>query len=219
MRAILWAYKVVGLCLLAAVSGGCSGCNSNKGRLNGGGSTFVDPIMQKWSADYKQAKGVEIDYKKSGSGNGITQMTARTFDFGCTDAPMNKEQTEAAAKEGGEVVHAPLIMGAIVVVYNLPTVDKQLVLDGKTLAGIYTGQVKNWDHAFIKALNPEVQLPNTPIIPVYRRKEAARRRPSPSFWRKRTRYSLKTSAPHRNRNGRKWSEPPANRATMASPAS
>jgi len=154
--------------LLLAIS--CCGCSKGPKRINGGGATFVDPIMQKWSAVYKDEKGLEIDYKKSGSGNGIQQMTARTLDFGCTDAPMSKEQTEAAGKEGGEVIHLPVVMGAVVVVYNLPSIDKQLVLDGKTLADIYLGNIKTWDHEAIVALNKDLKgkLPSIAIVPVYR---------------------------------------------------
>ena len=34
-------------------------------------------------------------------------MTAKTIDFGCTDAPLNEEQIKKAAAEGGDVVHIP----------------------------------------------------------------------------------------------------------------
>ncbi|MGL6095516.1 MAG: substrate-binding domain-containing protein, partial [Fimbriiglobus sp.] len=53
-------------------------------RLSAGGATFVDPIMQAWAGDYKKVKGTEIDYLKSGSGKGITDLTARQIDFGCS---------------------------------------------------------------------------------------------------------------------------------------
>ena len=159
------------VCLAAISLPFISGCGSKDvKRINGGGATFVHPIMEKWSAVYKEAKGVEIDYKKSGSGNGIQQMTSKTFDFGCTDAPMNKEQTETAQKEGGEVIHVPVTMGAVVLIYNLPGLEQQLILDGKTIADIYLGNVKTWDDPAIGELNPELKgkLPKTPIIPVYR---------------------------------------------------
>jgi phosphate transport system substrate-binding protein len=149
------------------VSGGCS-CNTN--RINGGGSTFIDPIMQKWSDVYNETTHVEIDYKKSGSGDGIQQMLVKTIDFGCTDAPMNREQTQAACEEGGEVIHIPLAMGAVVLVYNLPGINEQIVLDGKTIARIYLGEIKTWNDEAIAALNAGLRekLPDAPIVPVYR---------------------------------------------------
>jgi phosphate transport system substrate-binding protein len=155
---------------------GCSGCGKDVKRLNGGGATFVDPIMQKWSAVYKEQKGVEIDYKKSGSGNGIQQMIAKTIDFGCTDAPMNAEQLDTAKKEGGDVIHVPVIVGSVAVIYNLPEAgDRQLILSGKVIAKIYQGiadgdgvKAVRWNDPEILALNPGVNFPNKEIVPVYR---------------------------------------------------
>ncbi len=147
-----------------------SGCSCNANRINGGGSTFVDPIMQKWSDVYNETAHVEIDYKKSGSGDGIQQMLVKTIDFGCTDSPMNREQTEAALEEGGEVIHVPLTMGAVVLVYNLPGIDEQIVLDGKTIARIYLGEIKSWNDEAIVDLNAGLRgkLPDLAIVPVYR---------------------------------------------------
>src|SRR5215211_2956214 len=79
--------------ILAAATFTAPGCGKGEvKRLNGGGATFVDPIMQKWSTVYNDTKGIEIDYSKSGSGDGIKNTTNKTLDFGCSDAPMNKEQ-------------------------------------------------------------------------------------------------------------------------------
>jgi len=138
--------------------------------ITGGGSTFVNPIMQKWSAVFHEKTAVKIDYKKTGSTDGIKQMTTRTIHFGCTDVPMSKEETETAGAQGGEVIHVPVAMGAIAIVYNLPGIDKQLILDGKTLADIYLLNVKSWNDPKIAELNPELKgnLPDLPIVTVYR---------------------------------------------------
>ena len=121
-------------CLFGAVVLMSSGCGSKGSkRINGGGSTFIDPIMQKWSTVYKDTKGFEIDYSKSGSGDGIKNMTAMTLDFGCSDAPMNKEQTEIAKAKGGDVVHIPMTIGAVAIVYNVPGLKSRLTLSGKVM--------------------------------------------------------------------------------------
>src|SRR5690242_16072876 len=89
-----------------------AGCDSKRAeRLSGGGSSFVDPIMQKWSDEYKKSAGVEIDYSKSGSSDGIKKMSEKELDFGATDAPMKKDQVAEAAGKGGDVVHVPLVAG------------------------------------------------------------------------------------------------------------
>jgi phosphate transport system substrate-binding protein len=145
-----------------------TGCGERKSeRLSGGGATFVDPIMQKWSAEYKAATGIEIDYSKSGSSDGIKKMTEKELDFGCSDAPMKKEQVEAARAKGGEVVHVPVIAGGVAVIYNLPGLA-DLKLSGPVIAEIYLGKIKKWNDEAIAKLNPGAQLPELAIVPVYR---------------------------------------------------
>jgi phosphate transport system substrate-binding protein len=147
-----------------------AGCGKPKLRLNGGGSSFVNPMMTKWASEYDKLKGVEVNYQSIGSGGGIQQMTAKTFDFGCTDAPMNDEQLEKARSNGGEVIHIPLVMGAVVPAYNLEEVkeEKPLVFSGKVLADIYLGKIKKWNDPALKALNPSAALPDKPIAVVHR---------------------------------------------------
>jgi hypothetical protein len=150
---------------------GLAGCSHSSQRISGGGATFVNPIMQKWSGEYKRAKNVEIDYVAKGSGYGIEQMTARTIDFGCTDAPLTAEQVAAARQKGGDVVHIPLTMGAVAVVYNVPEVaGHRLRLTGEVLADIYRRDpsVQKWNAPRIAELNPGVALPDTDIVVVAR---------------------------------------------------
>jgi phosphate transport system substrate-binding protein len=156
------------LALVPLVAALATGCGERKTeRLGGGGATFVDPIMQKWSAEYKATTGVEIDYSKSGSSDGIKKMTERELDFGCSDAPMKKEQVEAAMAKGGEVVHVPVIAGGVAVIYNVPGVA-DLKLSGPVIAEVYLGKIKKWNDGAIAKLNPGIQLPDLAVVPVYR---------------------------------------------------
>ncbi len=154
-----------GLLVLGAVAG-CGG--GQKQRLNGAGSTFVYPMMSKWAAEYDTARAVEVNYQSIGSGGGIQQMTAKTADFGCTDGPMNEEQLQKARDTGGEVVHIPLVMGAVVPAYNLAEVKEPLTFSGPLLADIYLGKVKKWNDKAIQKLNPGVRLPEKDIGVVHR---------------------------------------------------
>jgi phosphate transport system substrate-binding protein len=137
-------------------------------RLNGGGSSFVYPLMTKWVRIYKEARGVEVDYASTGSGNGIQQMTVHNLDFGCSDAPMNEQQLQKAAKEGGNVLHIPLVMGGVVPAYNLPEIDKPLRFTGEILAGIFLGEIKKWNDPKLRAVNDGVNLPDRDIAVVHR---------------------------------------------------
>jgi len=87
--------------------------------LNGSGSSFVGPMMSKWTRDYKKAKEVEINYTTVGSGRGIAQITSQDVDFACTDAAMNEEQMQKANAAGGEVLHIPVVLGGVVPAYKL----------------------------------------------------------------------------------------------------
>ena len=169
-RNLLQLAAVFGFTISAITGCSCSSSDSGGGakRLSGGGATFIDPIMQEWKQEYLSAKGVEIDYQAKGSGNGIQQMTEKTIDFGCSDAPMNKKQLEAAKEKGGDVIHIPLTMGPVVVAYNLPGVEKPLVFTGPVIADIYLGKIKKWNAKEIQELNKDVKLPDADIFPVYR---------------------------------------------------
>jgi phosphate transport system substrate-binding protein len=61
--------------------------------INGAGATFPFPLIDTWRVEYPDVQlGVSINYQSIGSGGGIAQFTARTVDFGATDAPLNPER-------------------------------------------------------------------------------------------------------------------------------
>jgi phosphate transport system substrate-binding protein len=163
-----------GLCLLAA--GGCGGgAGTGKGgapsgvsRLNGAGSSFVKPMMDDWAKAYLAEKGIEVNYQSKGSSTGIEQATNKEIDFGCSDAPLNELQLKSAQQKGGAVLHIPLVMGAVVPVYNLAGVDKPLNFSGPVLADIFRRKIKKWNEEPLKELNPGVMLPDHDIKVVHR---------------------------------------------------
>ncbi len=134
--------------------------------INGAGATFPAPIYTKWFQDYNKANpSVEINYQSIGSGGGIKQLTARTVDFGASDAPMSDDELKAA---GAPVLHIPTVLGAVVVTYNIPGLKNSIKLDATTLADIFRGQITKWNDARITALNKGMNFPATPIVVVYR---------------------------------------------------
>lgn len=144
-------------------SGGSSSTGSSK-TLVGAGSTLIAPLMSQWQPTYDTASGVAVTYGAIGSGGGIEQITARTVDFGASDAPMTSAQ--ATACKG--CVQIPWALAATVVTYHVAGVPNQLKLTGPVLADIYLGQITMWNAPQIKALNPGVSLPALKITPVYR---------------------------------------------------
>src|SRR5437763_14833204 len=147
--------------LLAVAAAGVAAATASAAtNLRGAGSSFVAPLVAQWQGNYKSAS---VDYNPIGSGGGIAAITARTVDFGASDAPLSKD--EFAACKG--CVQIPWALSATATPYNLD-LNKRLRLNGKVLAGIYLGQIRSWNDKRIKALNPGVKLPSTKITPVYR---------------------------------------------------
>ena len=133
--------------------------------LTAAGATFPYPIYSKWFDMYEQAHGVKINYQSIGSGGGIQQLTAKTIDFGASDAPLSDDETK---KMPGAVVHIPTVAGADVVTYNVPGVTTGLKLTGDAIAGIFLGTIKKWNDPAIKKANPDVKLPDTAISVAHR---------------------------------------------------
>jgi phosphate transport system substrate-binding protein len=134
--------------------------------LTGAGATFPAPLYSKWFDSYATKSGVKINYQSIGSGGGIRQLSEQTVDFGASDAPMS--DAELAKAKGGQVLHIPTALGAVVIIYNLPQVPTGLKLTGEVVAAIYQGQITKWNDARIASLNPGVQLPSTDILVVHR---------------------------------------------------
>jgi len=134
-------------------------------QLLGAGSSFDNPLFTKMFAVYNSSTGVQINYQSIGSGAGISQLTAKTVDFGASDAPMNGKQDSALS---APAVHIPVTAGAVVLSYNLPEVKEQLQFSPAVLADIFMGTISKWDDAKIAAINKGVKLPSMPILIAHR---------------------------------------------------
>jgi len=141
--------------------------------LQGSGSTFVEPILRVWSAYYAEETGerVGVNYQGKGSGAGITDVTRRLTDFGCTDHPMSARQVAEAQAVGGDVLHVPLVLGAVVLIYYLPDLPPDappVEFTGEVLADLFLGVITNWSDPRLRALNPGLALPDLAVQPVTR---------------------------------------------------
>lgn len=131
------------------------------------GSTLLLPLMQIWAARYtRQFPGVTIATAGGGSKEGITDASAGSADIGTSDAYLSSGDLV----QNPALLNIPLVVSAQVVAYNVPGIGAgtNLVLDGKVLAAMYEGTITTWDDPMIKALNPHVSLPATPVVPVHR---------------------------------------------------
>lgn len=144
---------------------GCSPREESARRtLNGAGATFPYPVYANWAYSYNQVSGVTMNYQSIGSGAGIAQIQAGTVDFGASDAPLTKEELDAAG-----LVQFPLIMGGVVPVVNIEGVGAgALRLTPALLSGIFLGTIENWNDPAIAQVNPGLTLPDRAITVVHR---------------------------------------------------
>ena len=136
--------------------------------VTGAGSTFVTPILARWTASYmadnRVSGGTKIVYSSVGSGAGLEEIKARKVDFGASDQPLPPEQL---AKFG--LGQFPLVIGGVVPVVNIAGIAPgRLRFSGAVLAGIYLGKITQWNDPAITRLNPGVSLPSANIAVVHR---------------------------------------------------
>jgi phosphate transport system substrate-binding protein len=133
-------------------------------QITGAGATFPAPVYTKWGEAAKAALGLELNYQAIGSGGGQNQILNRTVDFGASDAPM-----DPAKLESGKLLQFPTVMGAVVVIVNLPGIAiDQVKLTGELVTEMYQGTITKWNDPKLAELNKGVTLPNLAIAPVYR---------------------------------------------------
>jgi phosphate transport system substrate-binding protein len=140
-------------------------------QINGAGATFPLPLYTEWTYDYQAIDpAVALNYQGIGSGGGKKAIIDGTVDFAGSDSLLNEDEYA----RGKDLQMLPVVAGAVVPIYNIkwnasaPT--SPLVLDGKTLVGIYNGSIKKWNDPSILTLNPTLKdaLPDGNITVVHR---------------------------------------------------
>jgi len=156
-----WIIAAVTLLLLLS---GCSG--EPVVQIHGKGATFPAPLYQRWIALFERARpDIEIHYSAVGSGAGIRVTIERTAHFGASDALLTAAQQQQLP---ADLLILPMVLGPVVMAYNLPDFDAELTLDGDTIAAIYLGQITRWNDSRLAALNPGVDLPDLEIHVAHR---------------------------------------------------
>ena len=133
-------------------------------QITGAGSTWVYPLVAKWSVTYAKETGTQVNYQAIGSGGGIAQIKAGTVAFGASDMPLTPEEL---AKNG--LIQFPTAIAGEDLVYNLPGIKPgQLILSGPVVADIYLGKITKWNAPALVKLNPGLKLPDMAITVVHR---------------------------------------------------
>src|SRR5262245_14513523 len=97
-------------------------------------------------------------------GRGHQADPGQAGDLAATDMPLG-----AADLDADTLVQFPTVMGGIAVVVNIEGVKSaELILDGPTIARIFLGEIRSWNDAAIRKLNPNLKLPAQAIAGVHR---------------------------------------------------
>lgn len=128
--------------------------------LVGSGSSVPAPLYNRWAQEYaKHSSSIQVRYLPVGTSEGIMHISAGTGDFAAGEVPLTEEERSA-----GSLTELPVAIVGIVPIYNLPGIHGDLKLSGEVLAGIFLGEIKNWNAPQIAKSNPGVPLPNMPIL-------------------------------------------------------
>ena len=151
---------------VAAVAGGTGAVAAEGGHLQEAGSTLLYPLFNLWVQAYtKSHAGLQITTRSTGSGAGIAQAVSGVVQLGASDAYLGNAQL---ANSPG-MLNIALAISSQTVNYNIPGLNTtHLKLSGPVLAGMYSGEITNWNDAAIAKLNPEAKLPAKAIVPVHR---------------------------------------------------
>ena len=166
IRGLVASLSFTKLSLLLLAAGSLTGCIGDQIEITGAGATFPAPIYARWRALYqREHPGTSVHYRPVGSGDGIKAITARDAEFGASDALLKTSEARALR---APLLAVPTVIGQVVLAYNLPQVSGDITLSGDTIAAIYLGEITRWNDFRLKAINPDVALPDLPIRVAHR---------------------------------------------------
>jgi phosphate transport system substrate-binding protein len=141
--------------------------------IYGEGSSWSANAIDQWASDV-QADGMRINYTSNGSTTGRQDFVNGLTDFAASDIPFQTNPTDGSAPEhpqAGSYAYMPITAGGTVFMYNLEIDGSRVTnlrLSGENITKIFTGAITNWDDPALAADNPDLKLPNLPIVPVVR---------------------------------------------------
>ena len=129
--------KIISL-LTAAILLICmlTGCGGEKQTVATDGSTSMNKVIGALGEAFEIDTGITVTYNATGSGAGIQAVEEGRCDIGLASRNL-KDEEKANGLEGTILAYDGI---AIIVNPNNPVSD----LDAKTVAKLYTGEIKNW---------------------------------------------------------------------------
>ncbi len=134
--------------------------------MKGAGATFPAPLYQIWFQLFQEEHpNLHINYDAVGSEEGIQRLQAHKVDFAASEMPLSDAEME---KTHARFLHVPVVLGAVVVIYNVKGVRRDLNFTPDILSGIFLGKIRKWNDPEIRRLNRGAVLPDADIVVVHR---------------------------------------------------
>jgi phosphate transport system substrate-binding protein len=108
---------------------------------------------------------VYCDYQAIGSEKGIELLQEGAIDFAASDAWSSDVRD---LNLGSGYWRIPVVLGAVVPIFNLPGLVSDLRFTPEMLVGIYVGKIRKWNDPEIRKWNKEANLPDADITVVHR---------------------------------------------------
>jgi phosphate transport system substrate-binding protein len=145
--------------------------------ISGAGSTWSQVAIDQWRADVAR-QGLTVNYQGLGSSAGRAFFISHSVDFAVSEIPFQGPANQAGSElyrinhSGIKYQYLPIVAGGTSLMYNLTGSNgqqiKNLRLDSRLAALIFTGGIQYWDDQQIRAQNPGTSLPHTHISVVVR---------------------------------------------------
>ena len=148
------------------------------GQFTIGGASSQEAAQLAWTTGFNaEQPDATITYEAIGSGGGRENFISGAYaiagsDSYLTDGDGGTELSDATERCGGDApIEVPNYVSPIGLIFNVDGVDS-LNLAPETIAGIFSGQITQWDDQAIAADNPDADLPSAPINAVHRGDES-----------------------------------------------
>ncbi|GAA4785348.1 phosphate ABC transporter substrate-binding protein PstS [Microbacterium gilvum] len=148
-----------------------SAASSISGTIEATGASSQEAAQQAWVTAFQTANpDATVLYTATGSGTGRENFISGASDFIGSDRAYTADEIAAGgfgACTSDDILEVPAYISPVAIAFNLEGIDT-LNLDAATIAGIFAGDIANWNDDAIAALNEGVELPDQAIVPVHR---------------------------------------------------
>lgn len=138
-------------------------------RLFGAGSSFALPLYTEYFANLQEKADLNVRYLSIGSGQGFRQLGDKVTNFASSDFYPQGEEGQRLLRldqvSDLSLQIAPVALGGVAIIYNINSIGENSLsptdvkISRQTLAGIFTGEITNWQQV-------SADLPNLEIKPI-----------------------------------------------------